>query len=129
MKKFLSIAVILAIIFSGACNAEESDDESRYLDIYLLSMMSDIRNYILALQMSYLEAKDQKDLLRQALEMKYYDLQMFLPKTNNSRVVESICKAEKTLRDDAMQVSKDCSGDLCVEINNLKEVCMRALEE
>jgi hypothetical protein len=87
--------------------------------------MSDVRNYILALQLSNFGNHELEDLLRNALEMKYYDLNVTLPKTKNTIVIESICKAEETLRNDALEISNNCSGELCMEMDNLRRVCAK----
>ena len=123
MRSLICIICTLFVLHSSAIRADNNDSRSNYLDVYLLSTMSDVRNYILALQLSNSGNYELNDLIRNALEMKYYDLNVTLPKTKNTVVIGSICKAEETLHDDAIEVSKNCSGELCVEVDNLRKVC------
>ena len=126
IKYFIIAYLFTCSIYSVAT---EEDAISNYLDIYLTSMMSDVRNYVLALEFSNGSNEEQDDLLRAALEMKYYDLSNLLPKTNNMKVITIICKAESTLRDNAVGVSANCSGELCKEIKKLENNCLEAMNK
>ena len=117
-----SLLFVALITSATACNSDD-DSNGKYLDIYILSIMSDVRNYVLALEFSDGKNVDQEDLLRNALEMKYYDLQRLLDQTTNAKVIETICLAENTVRDNAIKVSNNCAGELCVEIEKLDKKC------
>ena len=128
MKKFTCCLVAPLMVISLSCRSSETSSISNYLDIYLISMTSDIRNYVLALELSDGKNEEQLELLRQALEMKYYDLSNIFPNTKNQKVISIICNTERILRNNAIRVSKNCTGELCAEIGRLEEICANVKE-
>lgn len=122
LKKYLIFIVILfSIVICGAVHATEKDAD--YLDIYTLSMVSDIRNYILAIQLGDGNNLQQNEFLKESLSSKLSDLAHYLAELKNTELVSNICGFNKKHFVELKKLSNNCANDICEGAYIIERIC------
>lgn len=119
------MCMLFSICFSASIASNTQDEKVSYLDLLLLSLSEDTKNYVLAIQLLGEENNEAKDFLQGNLISKIDDLIHHLSISENKKTIRLVCETQKRLGKSIMKITNQCAlEELCEKNYYLTNMCI-----
>lgn len=120
---------LIGLLISNTCYSKETE-----LDILLLILSQDIQSYIL--YFDFLKKSDNdllKDSLYSDLEMKLYNLEFYIKKTDSIKTLNLVCESQRKLKKKYMLLTSSCENkeymQICNSAYNISKFCQEKISD
>ncbi len=126
---------LLSLLGVGLCGcagnqaiASDDEPEPTALDAHLLSLVEDVQTLSFAIRFIDPASENNeslKEIIVDMLSSKLNDLTLFLPTTENDRVIGLACRVHEKATNDIFIATDSCAeAELCEKAHGLAQVCV-----
>ena len=127
--KRLFPAIMATTLIATAHAGDEKDMSGMGIDILAISLVKDVQDHVLYIQLSRGAPLELTQLLKDNLASKLFDLGNYAPQLTNPQAVGLMCRSTSKLIDDINEITNGCKNPngerICEEYSRLSVFCVK----